>query len=236
MSHVAHEWVMSHMNDSRLIWRSQVSYEWVMSHINKLFYINTVACCISTRRVSFEWVVSHMNMLCLIWMSHVPREWAMFYMNCLISKSHESCPMCMSHAVWMVSEWQWVMSHVTCRIHEPPVAIWKSENSDPKKLPKCTGSVSLNKSVAITAYIVEISSRICSKTYVCVWEREGGRSGGGEGGHGGLRYVRHTCHGFFWSADETTRWNHTHFRHDLLIWGMNHPYEAWLKTEAVVCR
>jgi len=37
MSHVSYEWVMSHMNESCLIWMSHVSYEWVMSHMNKSY-------------------------------------------------------------------------------------------------------------------------------------------------------------------------------------------------------
>eukprot|EP00277_Geminigera_cryophila_P040052 CAMPEP_0173112400 /NCGR_PEP_ID=MMETSP1102-20130122/45997_1 /TAXON_ID=49646 /ORGANISM="Geminigera sp., Strain Caron Lab Isolate" /LENGTH=83 /DNA_ID=CAMNT_0014013467 /DNA_START=35 /DNA_END=282 /DNA_ORIENTATION=- len=46
-----------------------------------------------------------------------------------------------------------------------PVAIWKSEKRDMKKLPKFTGSTSPNKSVAITAYIVDINSKIM-KAYI----------------------------------------------------------------------
>ena len=32
MSHVSHEWVVPHVNESCLKWTSHVSYEWVMSH------------------------------------------------------------------------------------------------------------------------------------------------------------------------------------------------------------
>jgi len=44
MSHVSYEWVMSHMNESCLLWMSHVSYEWVMSHMNEscLIWISRV--------------------------------------------------------------------------------------------------------------------------------------------------------------------------------------------------
>ena len=34
MSHVTHEWVMSHMNEFCHVWMSHVTHEWVMSHMN----------------------------------------------------------------------------------------------------------------------------------------------------------------------------------------------------------
>ena len=60
-SHVSNNWVMSHMNEPRLIWMSHVSYDWVMSHMNEL-------CRIWRSHVSYEWVMVHIL-------------WVMSYMN-----------------------------------------------------------------------------------------------------------------------------------------------------------
>ena len=77
VSHVSHEWVMSHMNESCLTWMSHVSYEWVIPHMNEscLTWMSHVSqvlmtynnsrrtACISSQvsHVSYEWVTSHMN-------------------------------------------------------------------------------------------------------------------------------------------------------------------------------
>jgi len=56
MSQVSYEWVMSHMNESCLIWMSHVSYEWVMSHMNESCHMS---------HVTYKWVTSHdMNESC----------------------------------------------------------------------------------------------------------------------------------------------------------------------------
>jgi len=60
LSHVSYEWVTSHMNESRLIWKScliclgYISYAWLMSHMNE-------SCHIRMSHVSYEWVMSHMH-------------------------------------------------------------------------------------------------------------------------------------------------------------------------------
>jgi len=56
-----HEWVMSHMNESCLIWMSHVSYEWVMSHMNEscLIWMSRVSFLYSCRCHIHEWVMSH---------------------------------------------------------------------------------------------------------------------------------------------------------------------------------
>ena len=69
-----HEWVMSYRCMSRSgeipeglrsnTSTSHVSYEWVMSHMNE-------SCLIWMCHVSYEWVISHLNGSCLIWRSHV---------------------------------------------------------------------------------------------------------------------------------------------------------------------
>jgi len=53
-----HEWVMSHMDDLFLIWRSYVSCGWVMSHMPKTYLI-------WMNHVSYEWVMSYMKESCL---------------------------------------------------------------------------------------------------------------------------------------------------------------------------
>jgi len=62
-SHVTHEWVMSHMSESCLIWMSHVSYESVMSHMSESYF--------------YKSVISHTNESCLTWMSHVSHGRAM---------------------------------------------------------------------------------------------------------------------------------------------------------------
>ena len=54
-------WVMSHMNESCLIWMSHVSYEWVMSHMNEscLIWINHVYIC--TRMTCILETTRHMS-------------------------------------------------------------------------------------------------------------------------------------------------------------------------------
>jgi len=100
MSHVTHEWVMSHMNKSSHIWLRHVKYEWVMAHM-----LRTDESCHRPQTVfeltlqymtwpfAFfdEGVLSHMhesyvtwsrkNKSCQIWMSHVTHEWVMPHIN-----------------------------------------------------------------------------------------------------------------------------------------------------------
>jgi len=78
----AYEWVMSHMNESCLIWMSHVTYEWIcvtwLIHKWHVIYMTNESCI--THRI---WMshVTHMNESCLIWMSHVSYEWVMSHMN-----------------------------------------------------------------------------------------------------------------------------------------------------------
>jgi len=60
ISHITHEWVIPHMNES--------CHTGVMSHMNE-------SCHIWMSHVTYEWVMSHMNESCHIWMSHVTYEW-----------------------------------------------------------------------------------------------------------------------------------------------------------------
>jgi len=86
MSHVSHEWVMSHTNDSCFIfhgnescpiWMSHVPYAWVMSHMPVISHGNEW-CPMS---ISHEWVT------CLARMSQVSIIWP-----CLIYRRRQSCP------------------------------------------------------------------------------------------------------------------------------------------------
>ena len=57
MSHVTHEWVTWHMNESCPTWMSHVRYEWVMSHI-RLSHVTHM----SEPYHTYEWVMSHIGM------------------------------------------------------------------------------------------------------------------------------------------------------------------------------
>jgi len=128
MSHVAYEWVMSHMNESCHIWMSHVTSITcngrVRMNLSESCNILKESCPIWMSHVSYEWVVSH------IWMNHVPYKCDMSHMNesCRIWMSHvtsntctgrvrmslngtwlilkESCPIWMSHVPY-----EWAMSH-----------------------------------------------------------------------------------------------------------------------------
>ena len=114
MSHVTYEWVMSHMNESCLIWMDHVTYEWVMSHMNESRHI-------WMSHVTYEWIMSHMKDSCHIWMSHVSYEWVISHMyetvshiwlghvtyEWVMSHMHESCHTWMSHVTY-----EWVMSQM----------------------------------------------------------------------------------------------------------------------------
>jgi len=89
----SYEWVMSHVNESYLIWLSHVPCEWVMSYVKE-------SCPIWRSHVPYECIMSHMIESCPIWMGHVPYEWVMCHMN-------ESCPIWMGHVPY-----EWVMSHM----------------------------------------------------------------------------------------------------------------------------
>jgi len=73
------------MNGSCLIWMSHFAHEWVKSQMNEPCRIWTAhmneACRVRMSHDSYEWVMSHMNELRRIWMSHVAYEWVMSHMN-----------------------------------------------------------------------------------------------------------------------------------------------------------
>ena len=60
MSHVTYERVMSHMNESCLIWMRHVSYEWVMSHINE-------SCHVGLPRPFYNWFLNPMLRFLELW-------------------------------------------------------------------------------------------------------------------------------------------------------------------------
>jgi len=62
LSHVAFEWVMSHLNESCRIWMSHVASEWVMSHLNDSWH---------TRHCSHSDGMSHVSFICDMTHSYV---------------------------------------------------------------------------------------------------------------------------------------------------------------------
>jgi len=95
MSHVTHEWVMSHMNESCHTWMSHVTHEWVMSHM-----------CVQLNRKLIQklddclangiWVMSHMTQ------SHHTYNWVTSH----IWTSH------VTHMNKSCHTYEWVMSHI----------------------------------------------------------------------------------------------------------------------------
>jgi len=92
MSHVWHEWVMSHvrplrkwvmslMNASCHVQLSHATHDWVMSHMQGLWI---ESCHLKIRHVTYDWVTLHMNYICL---SRITHTWVMSRMN-------ESCHTC----------------------------------------------------------------------------------------------------------------------------------------------
>ena len=98
MSHVTHEWVISHMNETCHTWMSHVTHEWFMSHMNE-------SCHTWMSHVTHECVMSHMNESCHTWMSHVTHE-------CVMSHMNASCHTWMRHVTH-----EWVMSHMNESCH-----------------------------------------------------------------------------------------------------------------------
>jgi len=108
MSHVTHEWVMSHMNESYHTSMRHVTHQCVISHIN-------ASCHTSMSHVSHQWVVSHMNSSCHTWMSHITHEWVMSHIN-------ESCHTSMSHVTSHLYDTLltcWYVTWLTDIWHEP---------------------------------------------------------------------------------------------------------------------
>jgi len=93
--------VMSHVNQSCLIWMSHVIHGWIMLHIHN-------ACQIWMSHVTYEWVMTRMNKPLHIWMSHVSYKWIM-------SRIQESCHIELSHIT--SGTYESVMSHTHTHTH-----------------------------------------------------------------------------------------------------------------------
>jgi len=98
------------MNESCHTWMSHVTHEWVMSHMNE-------SCHTRMSHVTYEWVMSHKNESCHTRMSHVTQEWVMSLdktchacrRTLVQQQRNESCH---TH--------EWVVSHMneSCYTHE----------------------------------------------------------------------------------------------------------------------
>ena len=118
MTHIWHEWVMSHVNESCHICMSHVTCEsWLIyAHTQVVAHVNE-SCHIWMSHDTYEWAMSHVHYVTRhIWMSHVTYERIMSHMD-------ESCHICMSHVTYA-----WVMSHT----HESCPIFHNSSNSHVK--------------------------------------------------------------------------------------------------------
>jgi len=107
----ANTWVMSHVKESCLTWKSHVLYEgvtfhvlshrsythkWVMSHLNEscltwkshVLYEGVTFHVLSHRSYTHKWVMSHLNESCLTWKSHVLYEGVTFHVLSRRSYAH----------------------------------------------------------------------------------------------------------------------------------------------------
>jgi len=152
MSHVTHEWAMSHTdfkhttrdvgkslkshdtsrNESWHIWTSHVT-EWVMAHMNES--------CHGMSHGTYEWVMSR-NESWHIWRSHVT-EWVVAHMNeSCHEMSHDTYERVMSRDeswhIWtshvterVISRMKWIMSHTDFedmgRDFGKALALWSSK-------------------------------------------------------------------------------------------------------------
>jgi len=104
----SHGWVMAHMHQSRMneschTWMSHLTHEWVMSHMNESCHTWMSLVTHGTyASVTHEWVMSHMNESCHTWMSHVTHEWVMSHMNeSCHTRSHELSTNTPYFLLWM---------------------------------------------------------------------------------------------------------------------------------------
>jgi len=104
LRYATQEWVMSDMNESRLIWMSHVLYGWVVSHMSE-------SCLIWMSHVSYEWILSHMNVSRHMWMIYISYEIQMPNLNTKRNKKSDKCTFIL---VWMghVTH-EWVMPHIS---------------------------------------------------------------------------------------------------------------------------
>ena len=87
LSHVTHNWVLSHKTESCHIQLSHVTYSWVMSHTIESCHIQLsrvtlarltqvlgfyLSYHIQLSHVTYNWVISHTTESCHMWLSHVP--------------------------------------------------------------------------------------------------------------------------------------------------------------------
>jgi len=114
MSHVTHEWDISHMNKSCHTWMSHVTHEQVMSHMN--------ASCNTCMSHHVAHVMTHSTLMSHKWrfvpISHVTHEWVMSHRWWRIPMSHVAQVACSSDSVKRDKLWneschtglEWVMS------------------------------------------------------------------------------------------------------------------------------
>jgi len=118
--HSSQKRVMSHMNESCLIWMNHVSYIWFVSLAAMIAKAMMVAVKYTFKsdasHVSYEWVVSEMNESCLIWMSRVSYIWFLFcWFVCLTAMVAKAMVIAVKYAFKSDAShvsYEWVTSHM----------------------------------------------------------------------------------------------------------------------------
>jgi len=106
LSHVTHEWVMSHTNESCHVRMSHVTHEWVMASgccietTCRRHPFDATSMCIYLSHFTYKWVMSQANESCHMRMSQVKYEWVMSHTNeswhlDVASKRHADAPLTM---------------------------------------------------------------------------------------------------------------------------------------------
>jgi len=158
MSHVTHEWVMSHMNESCHTWMSRVAhmneshYKQMMhhgTHLNELWHTH-------------EWVMSHTWMSHLIFESWHTNEWVM---------AHTWT----SHSVHMNESFDWATRSIEIALGR----IHKDSKRDPQKRPtlihslvECNFQIALKRIHMCVPWLICMCpvthSNMCHDSFMCV--------------------------------------------------------------------
>ena len=99
MSHVTHDWVMSHINESCHIWLSHVTYKWIMIPLMNHHMIH-----LTNHSFNVSSMYHH-----IIWLSHVTYVW-------VISRMTESFPAKKACNSWLFWEHDLQLMSESCHV------------------------------------------------------------------------------------------------------------------------